>query len=37
MSADAETPPPAIVGGEGARICDDRGKSYLDPQPLLRG
>jgi adenosylmethionine-8-amino-7-oxononanoate aminotransferase len=26
----AETPPPVIVRGEGARIFDDRGRSYLD-------
>src|SRR5215210_4734416 len=25
-----ETPPPVIVRGEGARIFDDRGRSYLD-------
>jgi len=31
MSAYADAPPPVIVRGEGARICDDRGKSYLDP------
>ena len=30
MGAYAETPPPVIVRGEGARIYDDRGRSYLD-------
>src|SRR4051812_15957075 len=30
MSAYAEDPPPVIVRGEGARIFDDRGRSYLD-------
>ena len=26
----SEKPPPVIVRGEGARIYDDRGRSYLD-------
>jgi adenosylmethionine-8-amino-7-oxononanoate aminotransferase len=30
MSAYADAPPPVIVRGEGARIFDDRGRSYLD-------
>src|SRR3954468_17930170 len=30
MGAYASTPPPVIVRGEGARIFDDRGRSYLD-------
>ena len=30
MGGYAETPPPVIVRGEGARIYDDRGRSYLD-------
>src|SRR5689334_3999908 len=30
MSAYADAPPPVIVRGEGARIYDNRGKSYLD-------
>jgi adenosylmethionine-8-amino-7-oxononanoate aminotransferase len=30
MSAYADAPPPVIVRGEGARIYDDRGRSYLD-------
>src|SRR4051812_31200262 len=30
MSTYADAPPPVIVRGEGARIFDDRGKSYLD-------
>ncbi|WP_203336684.1 aspartate aminotransferase family protein [Nocardioides limicola] len=30
MSSYAENPVPTIVRGEGARIFDDRGKSYLD-------
>jgi adenosylmethionine-8-amino-7-oxononanoate aminotransferase len=30
MSSYATAPPPVIVRGEGARIFDDRGRSYLD-------
>ena len=30
MGAYADAPPPVIVRGEGASICDDRGKRYLD-------
>jgi adenosylmethionine-8-amino-7-oxononanoate aminotransferase len=30
MGGYAETPPPVIVRGEGARIVDDRGRTYLD-------
>jgi adenosylmethionine-8-amino-7-oxononanoate aminotransferase len=30
MGAYADAPPPVIVRGEGARIYDDRGRSYLD-------
>src|SRR6201996_8515854 len=30
MGGYASTPPPGIVRGEGARIYDDRGRSYLD-------
>src|SRR4051795_12495176 len=30
MSAYADAPPPVIVRGKGARIFDDRGRSYLD-------
>jgi adenosylmethionine-8-amino-7-oxononanoate aminotransferase len=30
MGAHRDTPPPVIVRGEGARIVDDRGRSYLD-------
>jgi adenosylmethionine-8-amino-7-oxononanoate aminotransferase len=30
MGAYQEQPPPVIVRGEGARIFDDRGRSYLD-------
>jgi adenosylmethionine-8-amino-7-oxononanoate aminotransferase len=30
MGAYSSTPPPVIVRGEGARIFDDRGRSYLD-------
>src|SRR4051794_13402771 len=30
MGAYRDTPPPVIVRGEGARIYDDRGRSYID-------
>jgi adenosylmethionine-8-amino-7-oxononanoate aminotransferase len=30
MGSFTDTPPPVIVRGEGARIFDDRGRSYLD-------
>jgi adenosylmethionine-8-amino-7-oxononanoate aminotransferase len=30
MGSYRDTPPPVIVRGEGARIYDDRGRSYLD-------